>query len=191
MQHKTLATNISVIMLLFLIVITGATLSSFVVQKRKVEVLDVNVICPTTFSVLNEDDELIEDGKLEIKSSSIGIRPCTGKEDSVTDVPITVNDTVGTEGGYCCFKLNSEIPYKIVLVACEITKGFEKNSENVKIAILDDKTPAINSSDIGGVLSRGESAREEELLLVVWLDADTTEDIAGAKINITIAIVPD
>ncbi len=187
MEKKTIATTISGILILVFIIITGATLSAFKVQKEKVEVKSIKIQAESGIFITDNNGNEIQE--LEIKSSAVGVRPATGEEDSVTHVPSTINDAVGTEGAYTTFNIKSDKDYKIVLLSCGLTKGSEENLDNVRIALLDDKSDSIKGSDIGKVLGDGKATTKEEITIAVWLDADTKKSIASADIHIVLAVI--
>lgn len=187
MEKKTIATTISGILILVFIIIIGATLSAFKVEKQKVEVKSIKVEAQSGIKVT--DKKGVEISELEVKSSAIGIRPATGKEDSATHVPSTINDSVGTEGAYACFKIQSDRDWEIVLVSCELTVGHEDNIDNIRIASLDDESMSIKGSEVGAVLGDGEAGSDDEVTVAVWLDADTKKTIASGDIHIVLGVV--
>lgn len=187
MEKKTIATTISGILILVFIIIIGATLSAFKVEKQKVEVKSLKVEAQP--GIIITDKEGIEISELEVKSSAVGIRPATGKEDSETHVPSTINDSVGTEGAYACFKVKSDKDWKIVLVSCEVTAGHKDNIDNIRIASLDDENMSIKGSDVGAVLGDGEAGNDDEVIVAIWLDADTKKSIASGDIHIVLGVV--
>ncbi|MBP3630379.1 MAG: hypothetical protein J6J23_02700 [Clostridia bacterium] len=187
MEKKTIATTISGILILIFIIITGATLSAFKVQKEKVEVKSIRVQGESGILVTDKKgNEIVE---LEIKSSAVGVRPATGEEDSITHVPSTINDSVGTEGAYASFFIKSEKDFQIVLISCELTEGYEENIENVRIALLDDESDSIKGSDVGHILGVGKATQKDKITIAVWLDADTNKSIASGDINIVLGVV--
>ena len=187
MEKKTIATTISGILILVFIIVIGATLSAFKVDKQKVEVKSIIVEAESGIIVTDKKGNEIKE--LEIKSSAVGVRPATGKEDSDTHIPSTINDTIGTEGAYACFKVKSERDYKIVLISCMLTVGHEQNIDNIRIALLDDKSESVKGSEVGQVLGEGKADDKDEVTVVVWLDADTEKSIASSDINIVLGIV--
>ena len=81
----------------------------------------------------------------------------------------------------------AQITYKMVGTTppCK----FVKNLENVRIGVMEEKNKPISGTDLGSVIARGVSETDKEISVVVWLDADTTKTIKGAKINITLEII--
>ena len=71
MEKKTIATTISGILILALIISIGATLSAFKVSKEKVEVKSIVVKADTGISITDKDGKQLE--SLKINSSSIGV----------------------------------------------------------------------------------------------------------------------
>ena len=186
MEKKTIATTISVILVIFLIAIIGSTLAYQRVSKLKIEVKAINISSAEGIIITDKKKNIIE--SLDIKSNDIGVRPSTGRQDSRTNIPSTVNDTVSTEGAYAIFFITSDKPYKIILKDAYSTKGFEENMDNIFIGIMDDKSEAISIDEVGKVLSSGESANEKEIIVVAWLDGDATDSLAGADIYFTLQV---
>lgn len=187
MEKKTIATTISGLLILIFIIVIGATLSAFKVQKQKVEVKSIKVEAESGILITDKKGKEIVD--LEIKSSDVGIRPATGEEDCTTHVPSTINDSVGTEGAYACFKVVSENDFQIILVSCTLSAGHEENIDNIRIASLDDKSECVKGSELGKVVGDGEATDGDEIIIAVWLDADTTKTIASGDIDIVLGVV--
>ena len=186
MEKKTIATTISVILVIILIAIIGSTLAYERVDKNKIEVKAIDIVNSEGIIVTNKKKKVID--SLEIKSNEIGVRPSTGRQDSKTNIPSTVNDTISTEGAYGIFLLTSDKPYKISLIDAYCTNGDSENRDNVFIGVMDDKSEAISIDKIGNVLSRGDSANEKEIIIVAWLDGDATGSLKGADIYFKIKI---
>lgn len=187
MEKKTIAITILLSLTLIFIVSIGATFSAFKVAKERVEVESIFIYAQDGIEITNKDGKIVT--SLEVKSAAVGVRPATGEQDPSTSIPTTVNDAVGTEGAYACFKITSLKPYKIILKSCYFENGYEENLRNVRIGIMEQKNEPIGGNDIGAVLSKGESANEKETVIVVWLDSDTKKSIAGSKISIEIEAV--
>ena len=186
MDKKTVATTILCFIILIFFLSVGATVSAFGVAPKKVEVKSISIVSSDGVIVKSQKDEVINE--LKVKSSSVGVRPATGEEDGSTSIPTTVNDQVGTEGAYGVFKLTANRDWKIILKSCKLTSG-EDNLENVKIAIMEDDAKAKSGKDLGSVLYQGEEATDKCMVVVVWLDKDTTKSIVGADILIELEIV--
>ena len=187
MDKKTVATTILSFLILIFLACVGATISTYGVEPQKVEVKQIKVVGKN--GIIIKDDDGKEITELEVKSSSVGVRPSTGEEDSVTSIPTTVNDQVGTEGAYATFKLSSNESWKIILNSCTLTSGVEENLENVRIAIMEKDAKAINGAEKGAILYEGEPVQDKCFVVVVWLDKDTTKTIVGADISIEIDVV--
>lgn len=187
MDKKNIATTISGLLILIFIIVIGATLSAFKVDRLKVEVKSIRVEAEDGIFVMDEKGNAINE--LKVKSSKVGVRPATGEEDSSTHIPSTINDSVGTEGAYATFKIKSDKSYKIVLLDCKLTEGEDDNLENVRIAIMDKKSESIKGNELGAVLTVDEAYEPKETVVVVWLDADTTKSIASSDILIVLGIV--
>lgn len=186
MDKKTVATTILCFTILIFLLGVGATVSAFGVEPKKVEVKSISIVASEGVVVKSQKDVVINE--LDIKSSSVGVRPATGEEDSSTSIPTTVNDQVGTEGAYGVFKLTANKDWKIILKSCKLTSG-EENIKNVKIAIMEDDAKAKSGEDIGSVLYQGGEVTDKSMVVVVWLDKDTTKSIVGADILIELEIV--
>lgn len=186
MKKRTMAIMALSCLVLSFIVSIGATFSAYKVAKEKVVVESVKIYASDGIRVVGKDGKAITN--LDIKSSSVGVRPATGEEDSSTSIPTTVNDSVGTEGAYAWFSLTSPSAYKICLKSCWFENGYEDNIENVRIAIMEKENKPVNGSNIGSVLATGEAVTDEEVVVVIWLDKDTTKTIAGSKIKIEIEV---
>lgn len=187
MQKKTTATTVLTILYLFFIVAIGATLSAFKISKEKVEVEKIIINAVEGITITNNKNVKVTE--LEVKSSAVGVRPATGEEDSETSIPTTVNDAVGTEGSYASFKLSSSADYLIKLKNCYLSNGDVENLENVRVAIMEEENDPVNGANIGAVLAKGNAVANKEMVVVVWLDKDTTKSIKGAKISIELEVV--
>ena len=185
-MKKTIATSVTGILILLFLISIGATVSAFKVAKEKVEVKNIGVICDDEVIVKNKDGQIVED--LKIKSSAVGVRPATGKEDVSTHIPSTVNDTIGTEGAYAEFYLTTNKPFKIVLASCSLSAGMEENLGNVKIAVLDDDASAVDGNDINGIILSGEPCNNKKYIVCIWLASETTKSISGADIFLSLSI---
>lgn len=186
MEKKTTATTIAGILILVLIICVGATLSAFKVQKQKVEVKSISIVSADGILVTDKKGREIEE--LDVKSSSVGVRPATGDEDSVTGVPSTINDAVGTEGAYAVCFVKSDKDWCVKLSSCTLSSGESENLGNVRIAVLDETSESVKGSDIGLCLATSSSIKSDKLTIVVWLDADTTKSIASADIKIGLEV---
>lgn len=186
MEKKTIATTIAGVLILVLIISLGATLSAFKVQKQKVEVKSISVVSGDEISVTNKKGKKIEE--LEIKSSKVGVRPATGDEDKNTGIPSTINDAIGTEGAYAEFFVKSDKNWCVKLLYCSLSSGESENLENVRIAVMDEKSSGVKGSDIGAILTTNENIKDSKVVVVVWLDADTTKSIASADIKIGLEV---
>lgn len=187
MYKKTVATTILCFLVLIFLVGTGATISAFGVAPKKVEVKSIKILANSGIIIRSEDGEEID--SLEIKSSSVGVRPATGEEDGKTSIPTTVNDQVGTEGAYGVFKLSSTKAWKIILSSCVLTNGGDENLENIRIAIMEDDAEAKSGIEVGKVLYSGDAVEDRCMVVVVWLDKDTTKSVEGADIIVELEIV--
>lgn len=186
MEKKTIATSIFCVLILIFIVSIGATLSAFKINKDKVEVTSIIVEAEEGISILDKKGAKLT--SLDVKSGNVGIRPATGEEDGDTGIPSTINDAVGTEGAYATFYVTTDSDFEIVLHGCTLTKGSEDNLDNVKIAIMDDSSSTVSGTEMGAVLVSKSACKNTEFSVVVWLDADTTKTVAGAKILITLGV---
>ncbi len=186
MKRKTIAVSLFTILILLFICITGSSFSAFCVAKNKIELKSIEILHDNSILVTDKDGKKIT--KLKIKSSPIGVRPSTGEQDSTTNVPSTVNDTIGTEGAFGCFYLTTDGEYEIILKSIEVTNGFSENSENIFIGVLDETSEAISADKVGQKIGDGKKSTNEEIIVVVWLDGDSTNSIAGADISIVLEI---
>lgn len=187
MEKKTVAVFMLSALIIVFIVSIGATLSTYKVSRERVEVEKITIMAGSGIKITNKDGVVVSE--LDIKSSEVGVRPATGEEDSETSIPTTVNDTVGTEGAYACFKLSSESNWEIRLVSCFLTNGANENLNNVRIAIMEEENEPVCGCDNGAILARGEAIKDKEMVVVAWLDKDTTKSIKGAKISFEIEVV--
>lgn len=187
MNKKTVAIFVLIGLIIVFIISIGATFSAYKVAKDKVEVSSIKIISADGIRITDKDGVVISD--LEVKSSEVGVRPATGEEDSATSIPTTVNDGVGTEGAYACFKLSSDSNWEIRLVSVDLSCGEEENLENVRVAIMEEENKPVSGKDVGFVLAKGEVVNEKEIVVVVWLDKDTTKSIKGAQISVEIEVI--
>ena len=187
MEKKSVAVTIFSVLVVVFIISIGATLSAFKVEKEKVEVKGITLSASNGILIADEDgNEIFE---LEVKSSSIGVRPATGEEDCETCIPTTVNDAVGTEGAYSSFKLSASGNWEIVLKSCSLTAGEDENLKNVRVAIMEEKNEPVNGSSLGAVLARGGAVENKEMVVVVWLEKSTTKSIKSADIYIELEAI--
>ena len=187
MDKKTVAITILSFLVLTFFISVGSTLSAYSVSRKMVKVSSIAILANDGIRVLDEDGNPIVN--LKVKSSSVGVRPATGEEDSETSIPTTVNDAVGTEGAYAYFYLSSESDWEILLMSCNLTAGANENLTNVRVGIMDETGEPHSGKDIGSVLARGESVDSKCVVVVVWLDQDTTKTIAGAEISLQLKVV--
>ncbi len=186
MEKKTIATTIALILTVIFVAIIGSTLAYERVSKFKIEVKAIDIIYDE--SMIVSDDKGNKLTTLDIKSNEIGVRPSTGRQDSKTNIPSTVNDTISTEGAYTTFYLTSPKPYKIILDEAHSTKGNDENIDNIFIGVMDDKSEAISINEVGGVISTGNAVENKKIIIVAWLDGDATDSLAGADIYFRISI---
>ena len=186
MDKKTVATTILCFLILIFLIETGSVVSAFGVEPKKVEVRTVTIASKDGILIKDEDGEVVTE--LEVKSSSVGVRPATGEEDSSTLIPTTVNDQVGTEGAYAVFKLTSDKSWKILLKSCTLSNSENQNLDNIKIAIMEDDAKAKTGADKDAVLYEGEAVNDRCLVVVVWLDRDSSKSIVGADIVIELEV---
>lgn len=187
MEKKTIATTISVLLTLFFVSIIGATFSTYLVMKRKIEVESISLSIGEGIIVADKKGKQIL--TLEIKSKEIGMRPVTGEQDSKTNVPSTINDSISTEGAYAKFFLTTLSAYEIRLKSVWVTNGFEENKDNIFIGFLEDSSEAVSIDKIGAVISRGDRVTNREMIIVIWLDPDVTNSLIGADISVELEIV--
>lgn len=185
MEKKTVATTIFACLIVVFIISIGSTISAFKVSREKVEVESISVVKSEGITITNLKGEEVT--CLEVKSSSVGVRPATGEEDNETSIPTTVNDAVGTEGAYASFKITSRGAYEIILKSCTLSHG-QENLENVRLGIMEKENDPVCGCDIGRVLAQGDKVDGEETVVVVWLDKTATKTIKGAKINLEIEV---
>lgn len=187
MYKKTVATTILCFLVLSFFMLTGATVSAFGVEPKKVEVKTIKITTQDGIAIKSKDGENIDE--LEVKSSSVGVRPATGEEDGTTSIPTTVNDQVGTEGAYGVFNISSQSSWKIILKSCKLTAGEEENLQNVRIGIMENDAKAKSGADSGAILYEGDAVNDRCMVVVVWLDKDTSKSIVGADISVEIEVV--
>lgn len=187
MKKKTAGTTISIILCFLFICLIGSTLSDLRISVQKVEVKAISLELGENIKVTNKDGEELKE--LEIKSNEIGVRPATGEQDSKTNIPSTINDSIGTEGAYACFYLTTLSDYSIRLKSVSVTNGLEDNIDNLFFGIMDGSSEAVSMEKVGCILKEGERTTNEEMIVVAWLDADTTKSIVGADISFVLEIV--
>ena len=187
MEKKSVAITIFSILVVIFLMAIGSTLSAFKVAKEKVEVKQIIIYASEDVKITNMENQ--ETSELEVKSSEVGVRPATGEEDCETSIPTTVNDAVGTEGAYASFKLSANGNWEIRLKSCSLSAGAEENLENVRVAIMEEENEPVDGSSVGSVLARGTSVQDKEMVIVVWLQKDTTKSIKSADIAIEIEVV--
>lgn len=187
MDKKTVAVTVLTSLIVVFIVAIGATLSAFKVSKERVTVESISIVCADEASITDKNGNIIQN--LEVKSSSVGVRPATGDEDTETNIPTTVNDAVGTEGAYASFFLNAPSAWEIRLQKCSLSKSEDINLDNVRLGIMEEKNDPVCGTDVGVVLARGDEVEKKEYVVVVWLDQETTKDIKGAKISVELELV--
>lgn len=187
MDKKTVAVTVLTSLIVIFIVAIGATLSAFKVSKERVSVESISIICADGATITDKKGERAQN--LDVKSSSVGVRPATGDEDIETNIPTTVNDAVGTEGAYASFFLTSSRNWEIRLKKCSLSKSEEVNLDNVRLGVMEEKNDPVCGEDVGEVLARGSAVERKEFVVVVWLDQETTKEIKGAKINIELEVV--
>lgn len=187
MQKKTVATTLTAVLVLFFITIIGSCFSAYIVHKNKIELKEIKVYTGSGIVVADKKDKQIS--SLKICSSEMGVRPATGEQNRDTNIPSTVNNSIGTEGAYGVFFLTTESAYEIRLKSVSVTNGLENNEDNIYVGVMDDDSEAINFEKMGSVLYKGDKATKKEIVIVSWLDGDVSKSIVGADIFIEIEIV--
>ena len=119
----------------------------------------------------------------------LGLKPATGEEDSVSNIPSTVTDEQGTEGVYAKFKIQSSQVVKIVIRNINIEtkedqEKVNKERKNICVAIKELENSAVSLEKDQVVLGDISASSEmKEYTLLVWLCGKAGDDLEGSTIS--------
>ena len=79
--------------------------------KNIIKIDDPKVIASSAIKVFDSKDK--EASELKLSDMKLGLKPATGEEDVDSEIPSTVTASVGSEGYYVKFKVDTKKAFKI------------------------------------------------------------------------------
>lgn len=187
MFRRNLATTICVILSALTFITVGSCFSAFLYKREIVKVENPQIILADGVKVYNLDDK--EVNSLELSTMKLGLKPATGEEDSVSNIPSTVTDEQGTEGVYAKFKIQSSHDVKIVIKNIKIEtkedqEKVDKERKNICVAIKELEGGAVSLEKDQAVLGNISASSEmKEYTFLVWLCGKAGDDLEGSTIS--------
>ena len=185
MEGKNTGAIITTIFFIVVCAIVGSSFMAFVYEDKKVSILNPNVIIDGGISVTTQGDKSGV-SSLVLSKALLGLKPATGKEDAITNIPLTITDTIGTEGQYVKFFVCSQSDYNIYVTNINIDAKEDANEErkHICVGIKNEKETAKTLEEDNVLLYSGEKTEtEKELTFFVWLHAHAGQKLVGAKIS--------
>ena len=191
MNRKNIATTIATILACFLFITIGSCFSAFLYKQEIVKVQNPKVVLAENMAIFDaQGDKTIEEIKLS--TIKLGLKPATGEEDSVSNIPSTVTDKQGSEGVYSKFKFYAPEGAKVVIRDIKIEskndrEKVEEERKNICVAIKEIKDSSVNLEQdevvLGNLLVSDE---RQEYTFLVWLCGKTGDDLEGSTISFTL-----
>jgi len=193
MERKNIAATITTILCALTFIIIGSCFSAFVYKKELIRVENPLFVLGEGVGVYDEKGEK-NINKLSLSKMKLGLKPATGEEDSVTNIPTTVTDKQGTEGQYGKFKLYAPNGATISLTNIKIEsdqsgEDVKKERKNIMVSIkeIDNSTSSLEEDT---VVLGSTQANEDRCLLTffIWLSGKTSDKLEAATISFDISI---
>lgn len=191
MNRENLAKTITIILTTMLFIVVGSCFSAFLYKDEMIEVKDPPVYVADGMQIFNEDgDKVIT--TLKLSKMPLGLKPATGDEDSVTNIPSTVTDRQGSEGLYAKFKIfapeNVTIKVKNIKIQSKNQKEeVNKERDKIFVAFKELETSAVSLQEdevnIGNIMASDE---RQSLTLYVWLSSKAGNALKATKISFDI-----
>ena len=189
MDRKNVATTMILILCTLIFASVGASFMTYKYEKNKILVENPKIFATNVSVWSKEDDTKSQIQELKLSSSSLGLKPVTGKADSDTKIPSTVTDKNGSEGLYGSFVVTAAAGLtikveNIKIESSEDAEKIEKQRENIFVAIMDQTDGAKSLKDDEVILiSEPLAVEEKEYTFLFWLDSKAGEELKGSKIS--------
>lgn len=192
MEKKSVSATILVLFLALTFSVIGVCFSVFVYEATKIVIKDVK-ITSNGVSVFGDKELKNEAKTLDLSDMKLGLKPATGKLDSDTEIPSTINDQGTSEGYYATVYVPAGTNFKITIKDIKIET--KKNEEAVKeerehiFVAIKDLTNAMQSLEKDEIeLAKFENTNEKtKITFLIWLSSLAGSDLVGAKISFTLA----
>ena len=188
MFRRNLATTVCVILSALTFIIIGSCFSAFLYKREIVKVENPKIIIADYMQVFSsEDDSVIRE--LELSTIKLGLKPATGEEDALSNIPSTVTDKQGTEGIFAKFKFFAPNGARVVINNIKIKSKLdlekvEKERKNICVAIKEIEGSAVSLEKeevvLGELLA---SDKRQEYTFLVWLCGKAGDDLEGSTIS--------
>lgn len=189
MDRKNVATTMILILCTLIFASVGASFMTYKYEKNKILVENPKIFATNVSVWSKEDDTKSQIQELKLSSSSLGLKPVTGKADSDTKIPSTVTNKNGSEGLYGSFVVTAAAGLtikveNIKIESSEDAEKIEKQRENIFVAIMDQTDGAKSLKDDEVILiSEPLAVEEKEYTFLFWLDSKAGEELKGSKIS--------
>ena len=195
MEKKSVAATILVIFLALVFSVIGICFSTFVYKDTRIIIEKVSLAGSEKVQIY-EDKELKKQAKeLKLSDMELGLKPATGELDSETEIPSTIDNQGTSEGYYATVHVKASSSFKIVVknVVIETKKdqiAADTQKKNIFISIMGYKNTTKSLENDETELAKFTNVNEPiELTFLLWLGSLATDDLEGAKINLTLDFV--
>ena len=193
MQRKNIAMTMSTILCAFTFIVIGSCFSAFIYKDEVIKVTDPKIILGDNIQVFSSEGDKVID-KLDLSQMKLGLKPATGEEDSVTNIPTTVTDKQGSEGQYAKFKLYAPSGARVYITNIKIenskesAEDVENERENIMVAIKEIEDSA--KSLVGNKIELGQAVASDERIsytFLIWLSGKVSDKLESSKISFDIS----
>ncbi len=191
MNRENLAKSVIVILTTLLFIVIGSCFSAFLYKYEMVTVKDPAVYIAEGMQIFNEDgDKAIT--TLSLSKMTLGLKPATGDEDAVTNIPSTVTDRQGSEGHYAKFKIFAPENVVVKIKNIQIKTKHDKEQanaerDNIFVAIKEIDASAVsleeNEVQVGNITASDE---RQSFTFYVWLSAKAGDALKATQISFDI-----
>ena len=191
MYKKNLATTMAAILSALTFIVIGSCFSAFLYKDEIVKVENPKVFLSEGMAIFDEEGDKTID-ELKLSTMKLGLKPATGEEDPVTNIPSTITDKQGTEGVYSKFKFYAPSGAKVVIKNIEIQskndpEKAKEERKNICVAIkqVEGSTVRLDQEEVslGNLLVSDE---RQEYTLLIWLCGKAGNDLEGSTISFDI-----
>ena len=193
MQRKNIAMTMSTILCALTFIVIGSCFSAFIYKDEVIKVTDPKIILGDNIQVFSSEGDKVID-KLDLSQMKLGLKPATGEEDSVTNIPTTVTDKQGSEGQYAKFKLYAPSGARVYISNIKIenskesAEDVENERENIMVAIKEIEDSA--KSLVGNKIELGQAVASDERIsytFLIWLSGKVSDKLESSKISFDIS----
>ena len=195
MKRENIAKTVAILLSTLFFIVIGSCFSAFLYKYEMVEVENPKLYLSDGMQIFNAvGDKVIE--SLEFSKMTLGLKPATGEEDAVTNIPTTVNDRQGSEGLYAKSKvfLPSGAVVKIKNIRFDTTENQEEiqsERDNVFVAIKEVEDSASSlENEVVTLGTMPSSDERQDCTFYVWLSAKTGDTFKSVKIFFDIYFEP-